>query len=167
MTIDYSVMFAAAESWADFFREEFADLGNGPLIARASIRLLMAAALGGILGFERGLSGKAAGPRTHMLVTMAGAIFVLAPTFAGFAISDISRVIQGMVAGIGFIGGGAILKTQSEKDVHGLTTAADIWLTSGIGVAVGLGRYSLAFLATVFALIILTVLRYLERKAGI
>ena len=138
---------------------EFSDLNDVTEIVRISVRLLMAALLGGILGFEREQRGKSAGVKTHILVCMGAALFVLIPQQAGIISSaDLSRVMQGVIAGIGFLGAGAILKGDDEKDLKGLTTAAGIWLTAAIGVAAGLGRESSAILCTVFALLVLVVI---------
>lgn len=139
------------------FVAEFSDLKDVSEITTITIRLLMAALLGGILGFEREQRGKAAGMKTHMLVAIGSALFVLIPMQAGLSESEISRVVQGVIAGIGFLGAGAILKGADEKDLKGLTTAASIWLTAAIGVAAGLGRESSAILCTVLALLILVI----------
>ena len=141
---------------SDTFVAEFSDFNDVTEITTLIIRLLMAALLGGILGFEREHRGKAAGIKTHMLVAVGSALFVLIPQQAGLSEAELSRVVQGIIAGIGFLGAGAILKKGAdEKDLKGLTTAAGIWLTSAIGVAAGLGRESSAILCTLLALIIL------------
>jgi len=139
-------------------REEFSDLPNVSEAVRVTVRLLIAATLGGALGYEREKSGKAAGLRTHMLVSIGAAIFVLVPQQAGVVPADLTRVLQGLIAGIGFLGAGTIVKGESSDDasVKGLTSAAGIWLTAAIGVAAGIGRAT-AFLTTFLALIILTV----------
>lgn len=150
----------------DIVLEEFSDIPDLAQITRILIRLLLAALLGGILGLERERHGKAAGLRTHMLVTMGAALFVLVPQQAGMPMADISRIIQGVVAGIGFLGAGAIIKHRSEADVQGLTTAAGIWIAAAIGVACGLGRESTAVMSTVLALIVLSLVpRRLDRDA--
>lgn len=133
---------------------EFSDLKDVSEITRVSLRLLMAGLLGAILGFEREQRGKAAGIRTHMLVAIGSALFVLIPQQAGITDAEISRVVQGVIAGIGFLGAGAILKGNDEKTLTGLTTAAGIWLTAAIGVAAGLGRESSAMLCTMLALLV-------------
>jgi putative Mg2+ transporter-C (MgtC) family protein len=92
-----------------------------------------------------------------MLVTVGAAFFVIVPQLEGMQLDGISRVIQGLVAGIGFLGGGAILKLTSEKEVIGLTTAAGIWLAAAIGIAAGFGRIGTALLATALAYGILSV----------
>lgn len=143
---------------ADTFVAEFSDLKDVSEITTLVIRLLMAALLGGILGFEREQRGKAAGIKTHMLVAIGSALFVLIPQQAGLSEEELSRVMQGIIAGIGFLGAGAILKGHDEKDLKGLTTAAGIWLTAAIGVAAGLGRESSAILCTVLALAILVTM---------
>ncbi|MCE3254414.1 MAG: MgtC/SapB family protein [Cellvibrio sp.] len=140
------------------FIAEFSDLKDVSEITTLIIRLLMAALLGGILGFEREHRGKAAGIKTHMLVAVGSALFVLIPQQAGLSEAELSRVVQGVIAGIGFLGAGSILKGPDEKDLKGLTTAAGIWLTAAIGVAAGLGRESSAILCTVLALAILVVM---------
>jgi putative Mg2+ transporter-C (MgtC) family protein len=142
---------------------DFVDL-DAARSARIGVRLLMAAVFGGLIGFERQWRGKAAGLRTHMLVALGAALFVVSQ-FDGTPDSG-SRVVQGVAAGVGFLGAGAILKDQQHA-VKGLTTAADIWLTAAVGVAAGLGRGSTALLATVLALLILAVLPPLEEWTGI
>jgi len=138
---------------------EFSDLKDVTEITRISLRLLIAAVLGGLLGFEREQRGKSAGVKTHMLVCIGAALFVLIPQEAGvIAEADLSRIMQGIISGIGFLGAGAIIKGNDEKDLKGLTTAAGIWLTAAIGVAAGLGRESSAILCTLLALIVLVLI---------
>lgn len=144
---------------------EFADLGQVEQIVRASLRLLLAALLGGLLGFEREAKGKAAGLRTHMLVTLGAALFVMPLSQAGAPPDALSRVIQGIAAGIGFLCAGTILKNGSGEQVKGLTTAAGLWLSTTIGIAVGLGHAATAVLGTLAALLVLHALLYLERRA--
>jgi len=134
---------------------EFSDASDVEQITRILTRLLLAAVLGGVLGYEREQQGKAAGVRTHMLVAMGAALFVLVPQQAGMTVPDMSRVIQGIVAGIGFLGGRRIIKNRGEDDVQGLTTAAGVWMTAAIGIACGLGRESTALLSTMLTLIVL------------
>jgi putative Mg2+ transporter-C (MgtC) family protein len=146
------------EVWSTV-REEFTDIGDGAAIVRIVVRLLVAVALGGVIGYERESIGAPAGLRTHMLVSLGAALFVLIPLQAGMRFEDLSRVLQGITAGIGFLGAGAILKQTDRNDVRGLTTAASIWLTAALGVAAGMGREATALLSTVFALVILAILR--------
>ncbi|WNW10052.1 MgtC/SapB family protein [Pseudomonas sp. DTU_2021_1001937_2_SI_NGA_ILE_001] len=149
---------------------EFAGLTNVAELTRVALRLATAAVLGGILGFEREHRGKAAGVRTHMLVCMGAALFVLAPEMAGTDDTSLSRVIQGIVAGIGFLGAGTILKERAHNvsQVKGLTTAAGLWMTAAIGVAAGTGREVVAILSTLLALGILGMVPHVvdrhERK---
>lgn len=148
----------------DTLEAEFSDATDVEQITRILIRLALAALLGGVLGYEREHQGKAAGVRTHMLVAMGAALFVLVPQQAGMTIPDMSRVMQGVIEGIGFLGAGAIIKMRDENDVRGLTTAAGVWMTAAIGIACGLGRESTAVLSTLMALIVLGGLpRILER----
>ncbi|KQY88836.1 MULTISPECIES: MgtC/SapB family protein [Roseateles] len=144
-------------------RSEFSDAPDAEQVTRIMTRLLLAALLGGMLGYERESHGKAAGIRTHMLVAMGAALFVLVPELGGMAVADMSRVIQGIVTGVGFLGAGAIIKRHNEEDTQGLTTAAGIWMTAAIGVACGLGRETTAVLS---ALLSLAVLALLPRLAG-
>jgi putative Mg2+ transporter-C (MgtC) family protein len=131
---------------------EFSDLPDVAEFTRVSLRLLMAALLGGLLGLEREHKGKAAGVRTHMLVSMGAALFVLLASQGGMESAELSRVLQGVIAGVGFLGAGTILKDEHDDKVRGLTTAAGIWLTAAIGVAAGLGREATAVLSTLLAL---------------
>ncbi len=144
-------------------QQEFSDLGNVEDITRIVLRLLVALVLGGLLGYERESVGASAGLRTHMLVSLGAALFVLIPLQAGMEIQDLSRVMQGVTAGIGFLGAGAILKQKEEHDIKGLTTAASVWLTAAIGIAAGMGREATAVLSTVFALVVLAILRSLTK----
>jgi putative Mg2+ transporter-C (MgtC) family protein len=144
---------------------EFSDLSDVTQITRLMTRLLLAALLGGLLGMEREHKGKAAGVRTHMLVAMGSALFVVVSQQAGFDTDDVSRVIQGLISGIGFLGAGAILKLDDEEKVKGLTTAAGIWMTAAIGVAVGLGREATALLSTLLALAIFSLVPLLIKNS--
>jgi putative Mg2+ transporter-C (MgtC) family protein len=145
--------------------DEFADFGDPEQMLRAGLRLLMAALLGGLLGFEREAKGKAAGLRTHMLVTLGAAMFVMVLALDEAEHDAISRVVQGIAAGIGFLCAGTILKGDSDSQIKGLTTSASLWFSTAIGIAVGLGREGTAVLGTLLALIILHALPVLEREA--
>lgn len=139
---------------------EFADITDAKQLTQVSVRLLMAALLGAVLGFEREMKGKAAGVRTHMLVAIGAALFVLVPRMAGADDAALSRVVQGIVAGIGFLGAGTILKGHDldASHVKGLTTAAGLWMTAAIGVAAGMGREATALFSTVLALVVFSVM---------
>jgi putative Mg2+ transporter-C (MgtC) family protein len=147
---------------------EFSDLPDREALTRVVMRLLIAALLGGMLGLQREYHGKEAGVRTHMLVAIGSALFVLVPLQAGAGTADLSRVIQGVVAGVGFLCAGTILKISGSGDeqVRGLTTAAGIWLTAAIGIAVGLGREMTGVLCTVLALAVLALEGPIRRIAG-
>jgi putative Mg2+ transporter-C (MgtC) family protein len=138
--------------------DELFNLPDGAHIASVTLRLVTAAVLGGLLGFERESKGKDAGLRTHMLVALGAAVFVLVPAEVGMADGDIGRVIQGVATGIGFLGAGTILKRTDQEQISGLTTAAGIWLTAAIGLSVGVGRLWLSIVCTACALIILYIL---------
>lgn len=139
---------------------------DGQHLAILLIRLVTATVLGAAIGFERQRAGKAAGLRTHILVTAGTAVFILACLGAGMrANSDgVSRVIQGIITGIGFVGAGSILKRETEKNIQGITTSAGIWMTAAIGVTVGLGALGLAIMATVLSLVILRVTFWFETR---
>ena len=143
--------------------EDFHDLSDIAEALRMSIRLLLASILGGLLGFDRERAGKSAGLRTHMLVSMGSALFVLIPQQAGMSDAEISRVIQGLVAGVGFLGAGAIVKGKSEEDIQGLTTAAGLWLTAAVGLAAGMGREVSAILGALLAFLVLSTLARVSR----
>ncbi len=148
----------------DTVLEEFSDLTDAAQATRIVLRLMVAAILGGLLGIEREHKGKAAGVRTHMLVAMGSALFVLVSQQAGIIATDMSRVIQGLIAGVGFLGAGTILKGQAEEKVQGLTTAAGIWMTAAIGMAAGLGLEVTAVLSTLLALAIFSVMPWIIRR---
>jgi putative Mg2+ transporter-C (MgtC) family protein len=133
-------------------------------LVRVSARLLIAALLGGCIGFERQREHKAAGLRTHILVAMGAALFAIAPLESGMTISDASRVFQGIATGIGFIGAGTILKLTDQQEIKGLTTAAGLWLTAAVGMAVGSGLVWIPVVATLLAFIILSVLAPAEPR---
>ena len=148
----------------DTVAEEFSGLTDAAQITRIVLRLSVAAILGGLLGIEREHHGKAAGVRTHMLVAMGSALFVVVSQQAGIIATDMSRVIQGLVAGVGFLGAGTILKGANEEKVKGLTTAAGIWMTAAIGVAAGLGLEVTAVLSTLLALVIFSVMPWVVKR---
>jgi putative Mg2+ transporter-C (MgtC) family protein len=137
---------------------DFADVKDVAIVTQLVLRMLLATLLGSLLGYQREHQGKEAGLRTHMLVALGSTFFVLIPLQAGMPLGDLSRVLQGLISGIGFLVAGAILKQQDTEQIHGLTTAAGLWLTASVGVAVGLGRETSAILGTVLALIILSLL---------
>jgi putative Mg2+ transporter-C (MgtC) family protein len=133
------------------------DLGQ---LTRMIVRLLLAVVLGGLLGYERKQKGKAAGQRTHMLVALGAALFVVIPQQAGVSDADMTRVLQGIVTGIGFLGAGTIIKGRNDEDVKGLTSAAGIWMTAAIGIAAGMGREFSAIFGTILALLILILIHH-------
>lgn len=147
--------------------DEFSDLSDIEQGTRVTLRLVLAALLGGLLGLEREQQGKEAGVRTHMLVSLGAALFVMVPDIAGAMDDAMSRVIQGVVAGVGFLGAGTILKSDRHDEVRGLTTAAGIWLTAAIGVTVGMGYEATALLAAGMAFVILHLVPLLVRRSAI
>lgn len=143
---------------------------NTDYLMRIVTRLGAAALLGGMIGFEREWKNKAAGLRTHMTVALGCAAFMLVVTETGADTGNISRAIQGIAAGIGFIGAGTILKRSDEDDIKGLTTAATIWLTAAVGAAAGAGHGWLGLTGVLIAFLILSILSgvdtWLARRRG-
>ena len=133
--------------------------------ARVLLRLTAAVLLGGLIGFQRQRAGKPAGLRTHTLVALGTTVFILASLSSHMTSDGVSRVIQGIITGIGFIGAGSILKLSEERNVQGLTSAAGVWMTAGVGVAVGLGSLGIAILSTLFALGVLSFATRFEHRA--
>lgn len=134
-----------------------------------ALRLLAATALGAAIGLDRELRRKAAGLRTHALVGLGAALIttvILRSSPATFEHVDaLSRVIQGIIAGVGFLGGGVILKTAGTTEremVHGITTAASIWIVASLGIACGAGEGTVAVIAAALALIVLVFGRYVD-----
>jgi putative Mg2+ transporter-C (MgtC) family protein len=125
------------------------------------VKMFLAVALGGIIGFERELREKAAGIRTIILITLASTLFTLTSIeIAGDA--DPGRVAAQIVTGVGFLGGGVILKERGS--IVGITTAATIWMAAAVGVAVGIGEYAVATATTIVAFVVLLALPMLERR---
>ena len=127
--------------------------------------------VGGIIGWERQLRNKPAGLRTHMLVSMGSALFVLIPLAMAKnpnGLDAVERVIQGIAAGIGFLGGGEILRQSQQEigkvEVHGLTSAAAIWVSAALGTAAGCGLWQLALIGALMSLFVLRVIKKLERR---
>jgi putative Mg2+ transporter-C (MgtC) family protein len=131
------------------------------------LRLTLAIAAGGVIGLERQLDRKPAGLRTHMLVSLGSALYVLAGTQAPSAERDMTRIIQGVATGIGFLGAGEIFSRaprnhQDDIKVVGLTSAAAIWVSAGLGVVAGLGQYKLCIVGALLALFTLRVVKKVE-----
>ena len=147
------------------WQELTSGLSDSGQLTRVIIRLLAATIFGAMVGFERERAGKPAGLRTHILVCLGTTVFVLVCGSSGMSSDGLSRVIQGIVTGIGFIGAGSILKLSEERDIRGLTTAAGVWMTAAIGVGVGLGVIGVAGISTLLALIILAAVGAVEARA--
>jgi putative Mg2+ transporter-C (MgtC) family protein len=118
--------------------------------------------LGSIIGLNREHAGENAGWRTHILVTIAAAAFVMAMKESGALAGDLSHIVQGVATGVGFLGAGVILRLTDSVRVKGLTTAASIWLSAAVGCAIGVGRIWLPVVATIFGWVTLALLRALE-----
>lgn len=144
-------------------------LEQGVSASVIAVRIALAALLGALLGWEREARDKPAGLRTHMLVSIGSATFTLLGFETGAELSehagkpghedvDPTRIIQGIVGGLGFLGAGSIIKARGSEDVTGLTTAASVWYTGALGVACGMGTYLLALISAVVGLLVLSVL---------
>ena len=127
-----------------------------------SARLVAATVAGGAIGLNRDLHGKPTGVRTLGLVGLGSALIVVAALLVG-GNGDATRGVQGIVTGIGFLGAGVIVKAASDDRIHGLTTAASIWLTSALGITIGLGHWLLTLVATTLTLVVLIVGGPLEK----
>jgi putative Mg2+ transporter-C (MgtC) family protein len=131
-------------------------------------RLAIALCVGGVIGWNRQLHNKAAGLRTYMLVSLGSALFVLVPLQIEPRSSEaLSRIIQGVATGIGFLGAGEILhrsrQTPRKPTVVGLTSAAAVWVAAALGVAAGCGLWQLSLIGALLTLIILSVVKRLEK----
>jgi putative Mg2+ transporter-C (MgtC) family protein len=137
------------------------DFGDAPWIAS---RLAAALLVGAIVGINRDLHRKAAGLRTLALVSVGSAILVIVTIIMTHGNGDsLSRVIQGIVAGVGFLGAGVIMHHELDRRIEGLTTAASVWVSAGLGAACGAGLMVVAFLALVTTMAILSLGGYIER----
>jgi putative Mg2+ transporter-C (MgtC) family protein len=159
------------ESWCEMLQEiwstivlEFSDIPDVETVTKITVRILIAAVLGGILGYERERKSKSAGIRTHILVAVGAAIFIIGPTQAGMSLGDLSRVIQGIIQGVGFLGAGAIIIGTTTRQTQGLTTAASIWIAAAIGIAAGLGMDATAVLTTIIVLFVLSVVPLITKS---
>lgn len=119
-------------------------------------RLGAAVLVGAVIGFDREIRDKPAGLRTLTLVSLGSAVFTLTGVYSG-AVDSTSRVIQGIVTGVGFLGAGTIIRGKTEESVRGLTTAASVWLAAAIGVACGLAYWPLVLISSVFGLLVLVL----------
>jgi putative Mg2+ transporter-C (MgtC) family protein len=125
------------------------------------LRLALAAGLGGAIGLEREFHHKPAGLRTNMLIALGSALFAILSIELGSGAGSPDRIAAQVVTGIGFLGAGAILR--SGENVHGLTTAATIWVNAAIGMAAGLGSYTVAMVGAAITLVVLALLPFMER----
>jgi putative Mg2+ transporter-C (MgtC) family protein len=148
------------------FAELTQSIPSAQHMVRISLRLFIALVVGGLVGIQRELTHKPAGLRTHMLLALGTALLLITADEAGMSKSDLSRVLQGLVTGIGFLGGGAILKLTAEHEIHGLTTAAGIWLTAAASAAAGLGQLALAVVAVCLGLLVLAAFVKVEKRLG-
>jgi len=125
----------------------------------AGLRLLLAAVLGGVIGFQREMSHKPAGLRTHILICMGSTLFTVVSVLGFTGNVDPSRIAAGVVTGIGFIGAGVIFRGMRGDKVMGITTAASIWVTAAVGIAAGAGLYIIAVATTIITVLVLMIPR--------
>jgi putative Mg2+ transporter-C (MgtC) family protein len=143
-------------------------LSTGLPFLEIVLRLGAATVIGSVLGLNREIRGKPAGMRTHALVALGTALvtltgMVLAGQDGHFDSNSVSRVVQGIVAGIGFLGGGSILKSETGDQISGLTTAASLWVVACLGIACGVGLWPMALVALALALVVLIAGEKVER----
>jgi putative Mg2+ transporter-C (MgtC) family protein len=143
-----------------FWEELFPSIGDTTHLLRVVVRLIVALVMGGVVGFERQFEHKTTGMRTHMLVALGAATFTLVAVEVK---GNISQVIQGVAAGIGFLGAGTIFKLTEQHEIKGLNSAASIWVTAAIGMAVGIGFFWPAIVTVTLAWFVLYVLHRFER----
>ncbi len=144
----------------DGVRADFVGRPDWFTFGRFMLRLFIAGLLGGILGFDREIKQKEAGLRTHILVALGAALIMAIAQQAADSDAAVSRTLQGVTVGIGFLGAGAIIKDQ--ESIRGLTTASGIWFTAAIGMAAGLGQIGHAVFGATLAIIVLSLLLPLE-----
>ncbi|MBE9053272.1 MgtC/SapB family protein [Nostocales cyanobacterium LEGE 11386] len=132
-------------------------------------RLCLALLIGAIIGIERQMKHKPAGLRTHMLVSFGSAVFMIIPLQTAILPPNpdaLSRVIQGIAAGVGFLGAGEIVRQSSQQsqqlEIHGLTSAASVWVSAGLGVAAGFGLWQLGLIGAVLTFVVLNVFKRFE-----
>ena len=150
--------------FAQAIAKEFSDVPDAAQALRLAVRVSVALLAGAVIGWDRELRASSAGFRTHILVAVGSALFMIVPLHAGFDAADMSRVVQGLVAGIGFLGAGAILKLDDRGEIKGLTTAATIWVTAALGMTAGLGQLVTAVVGTIVVLAVLALLPKLEPR---
>jgi putative Mg2+ transporter-C (MgtC) family protein len=150
--------------------ESFSDISqsipSAQHLLRIAIRLAVALVVGALVGLQRELTHKPAGLRTHMLLALGTAFIIVSAEESGMSKSDLSRVVQGLVTGVGFLGGGAILKLTAEHEIHGLTTAAGLWMTTTASAAAGLGQPALALVGMGLGLLLLGTFVKVEKRLG-
>ncbi len=140
------------------------DFIDWQVLGSDSFRLLAAVVLGGLLGLEREIGRHWAGLRTHMMVAAGSCVFIIVGAeIVGEDAEAMTRVVQGVATGIGFLGAGTILKLSDRLEIRGLTTASTIWLAAAVGTATGLAQYELAVAAVLVSMFVVVVLRPLER----
>lgn len=143
-------------------RDDFQGFFNAEQLTHLVLRVAAACLAGAVIGYQRERIGKSAGLRTHILVTAGTALMVAVCYLEGMDHADVSRVLQGVITGIGFLGGGVILKLEKHQEIKGLTSAAAIWYVAALGIACGLGKLTIALLGSVVGFIILDLVARLE-----
>ena len=147
------------------FYDDFQGFANAEQVTHLVLRVTAACIAGAVIGYQRERTGKAAGLRTHILVTVGTSLMVAICYLEGMGHADVSRVLQGIITGIGFLGGGVILKLEKHQEIKGLTSAAAIWYVAALGIACGLGQLTLALLGSVVGFAVLEMLGRLDTGA--
>jgi putative Mg2+ transporter-C (MgtC) family protein len=144
------------------WEELTAGLTDHDHLLRILVRLFAAILLGGLIGLQRVAARKPSGLRAHSLVCVGTTVVLLSGSATGFSLEGTSRVVQGIMIGIGFIGAGSILKLSEDHLVAGLTASTRIWTTAAVGIAIGLGQLGIALITTVLVILVLALFRVLE-----
>ena len=148
------------------WEELTAGLTNQDHLLRVLVRLFAAILLGGLIGLQRVRATKPSGLRTHTLVCLGTTVVLLSCSAAGISVEGESRVIQGIVIGIGFVGAGSVLKSSEEQLISGLVVSVRLWATAAVGVAIGLGQVGIALIAALLNILALRVISALEGRMG-
>jgi putative Mg2+ transporter-C (MgtC) family protein len=148
------------------WEELTAGLASYDDLVRVLIRLFAAVLLGGAVALQRVRATKPSGLRTHILVCLGTTLVLMSASFARISLDGASRIIEGIVIGIGFVGAGSILKSSEEHLVHGLTASVRLWSTAAVGIAIGLGQLGMAVIAAMLIIVVLWVISAIEERMG-
>jgi putative Mg2+ transporter-C (MgtC) family protein len=148
------------------WKELTGGLTNYDDLLRVLIRVFAAILLGGLIALQRVRATKPSGLRTHILVCLGTTVVLLSSSVAGISLEGASRIIQGIVIGIGFVGAGSILKSSEEHLIHGLTASVRLWSTAAVGIAIGLGQIGIALIVAILIIVVLRAISAVEERTG-